>query len=142
MVKNLDFQFGAPNFASEIKSNITMRNLIIILTCLLSVFFSFAEDKPVGTDFRGRGKGGGGGSGSIGRAPLHLPIEVMFDDATGILKVTAPEDLEGSVYVYSVSGALEGYSPTLNATFTLTTPGLHVISLQGENWIGEGKIIL
>ncbi|MDE6272573.1 MAG: hypothetical protein K2M31_06160 [Muribaculaceae bacterium] len=85
---------------------------------------------------------GGTASGSIGRIPMNLPIEVTFDDETGILMVSAPEDLEGSVYVYSVSGALEGSSQTLNATFTLTTPGLHVISLQGENWIGEGKIIL
>lgn len=80
--------------------------------------------------------------GSIGRVPMNLPIEVTFDDTTGVVNVSAPEDLEGAVYVYSVTGSLEGYSPVLNSSFTLTAPGLHVISLQGENWIGEGKIIL
>ncbi len=83
----------------------------------------------------------GAASGSIERAPLHLPIEVSFDNATGVLTICAPEDMEGYVYVYNLSGALESSSQTLNVTFTLPKSGVHVISLEGESWTGEGKIV-
>ncbi|MDE6271735.1 MAG: hypothetical protein K2M31_01870 [Muribaculaceae bacterium] len=119
-----------------------MKKFLLTLAVFCATMFSvFADGQPIPVIFKPKTPRPIG-SGVPGRAPINLPIEVTFDDETGILAVSAPEDLEGSVYVYSVSGALEGSSQTLNATFTLTTPGLHVISLQGENWIGEGKIIL
>ncbi len=80
--------------------------------------------------------------GSIGRLPMNLPVDVMLDDATGELTTAGPEDLEGCVYVYSVDGIQEGYSPELNATFTLPCiDDIHIISLQGSNWFGEGKVV-
>ena len=84
----------------------------------------------------------GGATGSIGHAPMHLPIEATFDDATGVLTVSAPDDLEGLVYVYNISGGLEVSSDHHNCTLTLPqTSGIHILSLQGESWIGEAKMI-
>lgn len=83
-----------------------------------------------------------GSTGSIGHAPMHLPITTTFDDATGVITVSAPEDLEGCVYVYNLSGGLEASSPTLNCSLTIRpTSDVHIISLQGETWIGEAKIM-
>ena len=83
----------------------------------------------------------GSGTG-LGHAPMQLPIAVNFDNATGVLTVAAPEDLEGYVYVYNITGGLEATSPRLNCTLTLPqTSDIHVISLQGESWTGEAKIV-
>ena len=85
------------------------------------------------------------GSNPIGdrnHAPMRLPVEVTFDDATGVLTVQAPEELEGCVFVYNINGTTEASSDHLNATFTLTSPGIHIVSIQGEDWIGEGRFIL
>lgn len=114
----------------------------IIVSLLLSVgclFGVYAENNPVPFTFKKRPQPVG--NGGIGHAPMNLPVEVSFDDATGVLTVSAPEDMEGYVYVYNLSGVLEGSSQTLNVTFTLPKSGVHVISLEGETWIGEGKIV-
>lgn len=116
-----------------------MRQLSIVLLCLIGILSISAETTSVGMDFKKK-KNSTIGNG-MGRAPMNLPVEVSFDDATGVLTVSAPEDMEGYVFVYNVSGAPEGTSQTLNVTFTLPKSGVHVIALEGETWTGEGKII-
>ncbi len=88
-------------------------------------------------------KKGGSGTGSIGRGPvMGLPVVITLNDDTGELTVAAPENVNGCVYVYSVDGIQEAYSPVLNATFTLPqTDDIHIISLQGSNWFGESQVV-
>ena len=83
-------------------------------------------------------------TGTIGsstqKLPMNLPIEVTFDDITGVLTVQAPENLEGVVNVYSAGRMLEASSDHLNTSIKLTYQGFHIVSIEGDEWIGEGYI--
>ncbi|MDE6236217.1 MAG: hypothetical protein K2M56_10755 [Muribaculaceae bacterium] len=116
-----------------------MKQLFMALLIAISTLSIYADSQPVGIDIRKK-KTGTIGEGRE-RTSINIPVEVTFDNTTGVLTVSAPEDMEGYVYVYNVSGALEGTSQTLNVTFTLPKSGVHVIALEGETWTGEGKII-
>ena len=123
-----------------------MKTILKFILCMLAFTTGVSEvqadDTLVVIGFKKRPLPGSVGSGGFGNAPLHLPIETSFDNATGVLSVAAPEDLEGYVYVYDITGGLETTSPRLNCTLTLPqTSDMHVISLQGESWTGEAKII-
>ena len=116
-----------------------IKRIFISIVCLLSFAVMSADTKPVIIGFKKK-KNGSIGNG-IGYTPINLPINITCDDATGVLTVSAPEDMEGRVYVYNVDGTLEGSSQTLNATFTLTSSGMHIVAIEGDSWIGEAKII-
>ncbi len=118
-------------------------SILVAVFCCLCAQPIFADDTPITIIIKKKsGIGSGGiGSGSPGHAPMHLPIEVIFDDATGVLSVQAPEDMEGCVYVYNINGGLEASSDHLNTTLTLPSSGMHIVSLQGDSWIGEGRFI-
>ncbi len=109
------------------------------LLLISSLILVFADSTNIGIDYKKK-KGNPIGNG-VEHAPMHLPIEVMSDDATGVLTVSAPEDMEGCVYVYNINGGLEASSDHLNATLTLPPSGMHIVSLQGDSWIGEGRFI-
>ncbi len=133
------------NFASEILIQIHLKNeenyLNFLLGLLLFPAVSLQADTTSITILIK--KKGGGGTGSIGHGPvMGLPVDIVLNDITGELTVAAPENVNGCVYVYSVDGIQEAYSPELNATFTLPqTDDIHIISLQGNNWFGEGKVV-
>ncbi|MDE6236207.1 MAG: hypothetical protein K2M56_10705 [Muribaculaceae bacterium] len=116
-----------------------MKKLLICLFALAGGLLTLrAETKNIGITIQK--KDGTTIGNTIKRSPMNLPIEVILDDTTGLLTVSAPEDMEGYVYVYNMSGVLEGSSQTLNVTFTLPRSGVYVIALEGETWTGEGKI--
>ncbi|MDE6296173.1 MAG: hypothetical protein K2M03_08945 [Muribaculaceae bacterium] len=85
----------------------------------------------------------GNSGGTVGHTPAATAdVELTFDNETGELTISAPGTINGCVYVYDLSGMQEAYSPELNTTVTLPrTEDVHVISLQGTNWYGEGKIV-
>ena len=72
------------------------------------------------------------------RAPMHLPIEVVFDTDTHTLEVTGDESMDAEVYIYTSDGALEDYSSTINANFTITIPGDHLVHIEGDGWHSDG----
>ena len=72
------------------------------------------------------------------RAPLHLPIDVVFDTDTQTLEVTGDESMDAEVYIYNSDGALEDYSSTINANFVITIPGDHLIHIEGDGWYSDG----
>ena len=72
------------------------------------------------------------------RAPMHLPIDVVFDTDTQTLEVTGDESMDAEVYIYNSDGALEDYSSTINANFVITIPGDHLIHIEGDGWYSDG----
>lgn len=76
----------------------------------------------------------------VHRAPMHIPIEVTYDSNTKTIKIVGEESIEAEVYIYDIAGNIEDYSPSLGVTFQLTAPGVHIISIHGEGWYGEGSI--
>ena len=80
--------------------------------------------------------------GVFDRAPFHLSIHVTYDSATRTVEVTGDDTLEAEVYLYSSTGVVEDYSPTLNSTLTATTDGIHHIHIQGDGWYADGEIAI
>lgn len=119
-----------------------MKKLLTLCVILLITILNVTADTvTVKINYKRKTQPGPIG-GAIGRIPMNLPIDVTFDDMVGSLMFTAPETQTGCIYIYDLDGTQEAYSPTLNASFTLTQTGdIHIISLQGDTWIGEAKIM-
>lgn len=77
---------------------------------------------------------------SVNRAPMRLPIEVIYDSDTHKIKMAGEESLEAKVFLYNTNGTLENYSSTLNTDFTILTSGTYIILIQGDGWYAEGEI--
>ncbi len=69
-----------------------------------------------------------------------MPIDLIFDDETGILICNAPEDMSGQIYIYTLSGEMEAFSDVLNTSISLNPNGVNIVLIQGETWIGEAKL--
>ena len=77
---------------------------------------------------------------SVNRAPMRLPIEVVYDSDTHKIEVTGDESIEAEVFLYNTNGTLEDYSSTLNTDFTILTPGTYTIQIHADEWYAEGEI--
>lgn len=74
------------------------------------------------------------------RAPMHLPIDVIYDTDAHAIKIVGDESIDAEAYIYDLAGTLEDYSTSLNVTFSISTPGIHIINIQGDGWYAEGRI--
>ncbi|MBD5190201.1 MAG: hypothetical protein HDS95_07990 [Bacteroidales bacterium] len=74
------------------------------------------------------------------RAPMRLPIDVVFDNETMTIQVSCVSNLEGEVFLYNASNELEDYSPCLNAILTLSNSNYHTILIEGDGWSATGVI--
>lgn len=75
----------------------------------------------------------------VNRAPMRINIDVFYDSDTHIIEVVGDESIEAEVFL-KADGILEDYSSTLNTVFTVSTSGLYVIIIQGDDWYAEGEI--
>lgn len=118
-----------------------MKKIIILVGLLLVMAHTvFAEQRDIFLDFHRTGnteKNSG-----VNRSLMRLPIEVVYDSDTHIIKVTGNESLEAEVFLYNANGTLENYSPTVNTDFTVLTPGTYIIQVQGDGWYAEGEIAI
>ena len=118
-----------------------MRKLKIIVLVLGLILVGQTKAEDITLKYKKRSSQDNPPISNRGNAPMHLPIKVDFDNASGLLMVSAPEDMEGVVYVYTEDGRLEASSNRLNFTLQLSSKGLHFLSIQGDNWIGEAKFV-
>lgn len=116
-----------------------MKKLIILAVLLLGmVHTAFAEQRGVLMEIHYRSVPGK--NMSVNRAPMRLPIEVVYDSDTHKIEVTGGESMEAEVFLYNANGSLENYSSSLNIDFTVSTPGIYTIQIQGDGWYAEGEI--
>ncbi|MCC8036802.1 MAG: hypothetical protein Q4D41_05970 [Prevotellaceae bacterium] len=116
-----------------------MKKLIILATLLLGMAHAaFAEKRGVLMEIHYRSVPGK--NMSVNRAPMRLPIEVVYDSDTHRIKVTGNESMDAEVFLYNANGDLENYSSSLNTEFTVLTPGIYIIQIQGDGWYAEGEI--
>lgn len=115
------------------------RKPILLLFLLAAVIFTVpAAKKNAHTIFHKTVPTGNGG---VARRPIQMPVDVMFDSESLTVEVICNDtEIEGEVYIYNRDGNLEGYSPTLNSTFQVSTSGLYTITILGEGWSGDGYI--
>ena len=116
-----------------------MKKLIIMAALLLGMAHTvFAEQKGVFMEFHR--KSNPDKNLSVNRAPMRLPIEVVYDSDTHKIEVIGDESMEAEVFLYNANGSLENYSSLLNTEFTVLTPGIYIIQIEGEGWYAEGEI--
>lgn len=116
-----------------------MKKVIILAGLLLVMAHTvFAEQHGVFMEFHR--KSNPEKNSGVNRSLMRLPIEVVYDSDTHIIKVTGNESLEAEVFLYNANGTLENYSSTVNTDFTVLTPGTYIIQVQGDGWYAEGEI--
>lgn len=116
-----------------------MKKLIILAALLLGMAHTaFAEQQGVFMQFHRRINPEK--NMSVNRAPIRLPIEVVYDSDTHKIEVIGDESMDAEVFLYNSNGALENSSSSLNTEFTVLTPGIYIIQIQGDGWYAEGEI--
>lgn len=116
-----------------------MKKAIILVGMLLTMaHIAFAEQRGVFMEFHH--KINPGHTRDVNRAPMRIPIEVVYDSDTHKIEVVGNESLEAEVFLYNAIGTLEGYSSILNTIFTISNSGNYTIQIKGEGWYAEGEI--
>lgn len=116
-----------------------MKKAIILAGLLLAMAHTaFAEQRDVFIQFHS--KINPQNCRDVNRAPMRLPIEVLYNSDTHKIEVIGDEDMDAEVFLYNSNGSLENYSSSLNTEFTVLTPGIYIIQIQGDGWYAEGEI--
>ena len=117
-----------------------MKKVIILVVLLLTTMAhtAFAEQRGVFMEFHR--KINSGKNMQVNRAPMRMPIEVVYDSDTHNIKVTGEKGIEAEVFLYNVNGTLESHSSTLTAEFSVLESDKYTILIQGEEWYAEGEI--
>ena len=118
----------------------SMKKVIILVVLLLTTMAhtAFAEQRGVFMEFHR--KINPGKNMQVNRAPMRMPIEVVYDSDTHNIKVTGEKGIEAEAFLYNVNGTLESHSSTLNAEFSVLESDTYTILIQGEGWYAEGEI--
>lgn len=118
----------------------SMKKVIILMVLLLTTMAhtAFAEQRGVFMEFHR--KINPGKNMQVNRAPMRMPIEVVYDSDTHNIKVIGDEGIEAEVFLYNANGTLESHSSTLNAEFNVLASDTYTILIQGEGWYAEGEI--
>ncbi len=116
-----------------------LRKVFILIGLLLTMAnTAFAEQRGVFMEFHR--KINPGKNMQVNRAPVRLPIEVVYDTDTHNIQVIGDEFTEAEVFLYNADGALESSSSKLNTDFTGLTSGNYSILIQGKEWYAEGEV--
>ena len=119
-----------------------MKKVIILVVLLLTTMAhnAFAEQRGVFMEFHR--KINPGKNMQVNRAPMRMPIEVVYDSDTHNIKVIGSNDIEAEVFLYDITGSLENYSSTLNTDFYNLRCGTYTIQIEGKGWYAEGMVEL
>ena len=118
-----------------------MKKFIILAAMLLLGVHSInAARRAVYLSFSNNGMSGK--KWKTNRAPMHLPIHVVYDSDANVIEVKGSESLGAEIYIYDEAGIVEDYSANLNTTFYVLKPGTHVVLVKGDGWEAEGMIEL
>ena len=127
------------SFKHKINIIMRMKKMIILVGLLLLTIQSLlAEQRGVFMEFHR--KINPEHTRDVNRAPMRLPIEVVYDIETHKIQIAGDESIEAEVFLYDANGTLEEYSPTLNTEFNILVSGNYIINIIGEEWYAEGKI--
>lgn len=79
----------------------------------------------------------------VNRAPMHLPIEVTYDDETRQIDVNCDwEELTAQVYLCDENGNTLAYSPCINRVLDIPAnySGLLLIRIVGDDREGQATV--
>lgn len=116
-----------------------MKKVIILVGLLIAIAHTtFAEQRGISMKFHRKIRPEN--NKDVNRAPMCLPIEVVYDSDTHKIEVIGNESLEAEVFLYNESGTIEDYSSILNTDFTVWTSGTYIILIQGDGWYAKGEV--
>lgn len=116
-----------------------MKKLFIFAILSFSITLSvFAEQQGVFLEFHR--KNNPENNTKVNRSPMRLPIDVLYDTETHIIKIIGDTSLEVEVFLYNNLGEVVDFSTSLDAEFSISSLGTHTIYIQGDNWYAQGNI--
>ncbi|MDE6754069.1 MAG: hypothetical protein K2J82_05575 [Muribaculaceae bacterium] len=116
-----------------------MKKLIFLMWLLLCVTnTTYAEQQGVFMEFHRKSMPEK--NTQVNRAPMRIPMEVIYDSESRKIEVVGTESIEVEVFLFRANGMLEGYSLTLNCEFSVSTPDSYILQIQGDGWYAEGEI--
>ena len=118
-----------------------MKKLIILAVLLLGmVHTAFAEQRGVLIEIHYRSVNGK--NMSVNRAPMRLPIEVVYDSDTHKIKVSGDNKMEVQLFLCDENGNTLDYSQCVNSVLNIPNSysGLITLRIESEGWIAIGNI--
>ena len=112
-----------------------MKRVFTFIGLLLTIMLTASATETVSVKY-GRKKNNGENS-RIERAPMHLPIDVYYDDATRKFEVIGEGEMDAQVYLCDENGATLDYAPCLN-TRDLKT-GIYVVNYSINQEVADQK---
>lgn len=73
------------------------------------------------------------------RAPAYMNIDAYYNPGSHIIDICYYGECSGEVFLYR-NNILVDYTPELNTSFQLTTPGLYKVVIIEESWVATGVI--
>ena len=79
---------------------------------------------------------------SVNRAPMRLPIEVVYDSDTHKIKVSGANKMEVQLFLCDENGNTLDYSQCVNSVLNIPNSysGLITLRIESEEWIAIGNI--
>lgn len=77
----------------------------------------------------------------VNRAPMRLPIEVVYDtelNAIEVININTTSEIE--ILIYDADGYIIGYSNCINAPISVSAIGDYFIRVNGDVWYAEGFV--
>lgn len=118
-----------------------MKKVIIMAGLLLGMAHTaFATQWGVFMEFHRKSKPGK--NMSVNRAPMRLPIEVIYDSDTHKIEVVGNEEMEVQIFLCDENGNTLDYSPCINAELNVpyNYSGVIILRIENEEWIAIGKV--
>lgn len=115
-----------------------MKKLLVLIGIFMSMYSSIsAEEHGVFMEINKRNMDS---YTKVNRAPKHISLDVVYDTDTQCVTVNGDEGIEVEVFLYNSLGEVEDYSSSLNTTLSVSSPGIHRIHIEGEDWVANGTI--
>lgn len=78
----------------------------------------------------------------VNRAPMRLPIEVVYDSDTHKIKVSGDNKMEVQLFLCDENGNTLDYSQCVNSVLNIPNSysGLITLRIESEGWIAIGNI--
>lgn len=118
-----------------------MKGKFILLWLMLAMAFTIsAEEKSVFIKIDR--KDDSSKHTQVDRAPMRLPLDVVYDTDNFTITVSGDDSLEADVSLADESGNVLEFSSSINTTLSIPDGynGIIVIRIESADWIGIGKI--
>ena len=120
-----------------------MKKFLLLIGVLISIALQASASKTeVYMEYRKSGRSTQ--STTVRRAPMQLPIEVVFDSENRQVEISCNDDLEAQVYLCEENGNILDYSSCLNSVLNVPDnySGVLIIRIESDDWIATGEIII